>query len=99
MGAGVLSLAWSLAQLGWLFGPPAIIIFAAVTGVSNSILSDCYRSPHPEYGAHRHVSFLQAVRFFLGQYHTTPSIFQYEIKYQKRLIIRLIKQLIKKSVA
>ncbi|XP_023736810.1 probable amino acid permease 7 isoform X1 [Lactuca sativa] len=67
MGAGVLSLAWSLAQLGWLFGPPAIIIFAAVTGVSNSILSDCYRSPHPEYGAHRHVSFLQAVRFFLGE--------------------------------
>ncbi|KAI3754066.1 hypothetical protein L2E82_26180 [Cichorium intybus] len=67
MGAGVLSLAWSLAQLGWLFGPPAIIIFAAVTGVSNSILSDCYRSPDSEYGPHRHTSFLQAVSFYLGE--------------------------------
>ncbi|KAI7756955.1 hypothetical protein M8C21_009999, partial [Ambrosia artemisiifolia] len=63
MGAGVLSLGWSLAQLGWLFGPPAIVVFAAVTGVSTSILSDCYRSPHSD----RNASFLQAVSCYLGE--------------------------------
>lgn len=66
MGAGVLSLGWSLAQLGWLFGPPAIVVFAMVTAVSTSILSDCYRSPHSVYGPERHGSFLQAVNNYLG---------------------------------
>ncbi|KAI3769102.1 hypothetical protein L6452_00199 [Arctium lappa] len=69
MGAGVLSLGWSLAQLGWLFGPLAIIVFALVTGVSTSILSDCYRSPDSELGPDRHASFLEAVRFYLGDMH------------------------------
>ncbi|KAD3067258.1 hypothetical protein R6Q59_018677 [Mikania micrantha] len=67
MGAGVLSLGWSLAQLGWLSGPPAIVVFAVVTGVSTSILSDCYRSPHSEYGPDRNASFLQAVSYYLGE--------------------------------
>ncbi|KAK1440173.1 hypothetical protein QVD17_05998 [Tagetes erecta] len=67
MGAGVLSLGWSLAQLGWLFGPPAIVVFAVVTGVSTSILSDCYRSPHSEYGPDRNASFQQAVSYYLGE--------------------------------
>ncbi|XP_024968130.1 probable amino acid permease 7 [Cynara cardunculus var. scolymus] len=67
MGAGVLSLGWSLAQLGWLFGTLAILVFALVTGVSTSILSDCYRSPDSELGPDRHTSFLQAVRFYLGE--------------------------------
>ncbi|KAI3675734.1 hypothetical protein L1987_85326 [Smallanthus sonchifolius] len=67
MGAGVLSLGWSLAQLGWLFGPPAIVVFAVVTGVSTSILSDCYRSPHSEYGPDRNASFIQAVSYYLGE--------------------------------
>ncbi|MFS7985195.1 putative amino acid transporter, transmembrane domain-containing protein [Helianthus anomalus] len=66
MGAGVLSLGWSLAQLGWLFGPPAIVVFAAVTGLSTSILCDCYRSPHSEHGPDRNASFLQAVTYYLG---------------------------------
>ncbi|KAJ0733997.1 putative amino acid transporter, transmembrane domain-containing protein [Helianthus annuus] len=67
MGAGVLSLGWSLAQLGWLFGPPAIVVFAAVTGLSTSILCDCYRSPHSEHGPDRNASFLQAVTYYLGE--------------------------------
>lgn len=67
MGAGVLSLGWSLAQLGWLFGPPAIVVFAAVTLVSTSILSDCYRSPHSHHGPDRNGSFIQAVNYYLGQ--------------------------------
>ena len=66
MGAGVLSLAWSLAQLGWLFGPPAIVVFALVTWISTSILSDCYRSPHSEHGPDRNGSFMQAVSYYLG---------------------------------
>ncbi|XP_076914581.1 putative amino acid permease 7 [Bidens hawaiensis] len=67
MGAGVLSLGWSLAQLGWFFGPPAIVVFAATTVVSTSILSDCYRSPHSEYGPDRNASFTQAVNCYLGE--------------------------------
>lgn len=67
MGAGVLSLAWSLAQLGWLFGPPAIVVFALVTWISTSILSDCYRSPHSEHGPDRNGSFMQAVSYYLGE--------------------------------
>ncbi|XP_076882555.1 putative amino acid permease 7 [Bidens hawaiensis] len=67
MGAGVLSLGWSLAQLGWFFGPPAIVVFAAVTVISTSILSDCYRSPHSEYGPDRNASFIQAVNCYLGE--------------------------------
>ncbi|KAJ0561358.1 putative amino acid transporter, transmembrane domain-containing protein [Helianthus annuus] len=67
MGAGVLSLGWSLAQLGWLFGPPAILVFAAVTLVSTTILSDCYLSPHSEHGPDRNASFLQAVSYYLGE--------------------------------
>ncbi|KAI7758391.1 hypothetical protein M8C21_001942, partial [Ambrosia artemisiifolia] len=76
MGAGVLSLGWSLAQLGWLFGPPAIVVFAAVTGVSTSILSDCYRSPHSD----RNASFLQAVSCYLGQYCAVVTVFDYAIQ-------------------
>nr|XP_043621256.1 probable amino acid permease 7 [Erigeron canadensis] len=67
MGAGVLSLGWSLAQLGWMFGPPAIVIFALVTAVSTSILSDCYRSPHSEHGPDTNASFFQAVSYYLGE--------------------------------
>ncbi|KAI3757282.1 hypothetical protein L6452_04816 [Arctium lappa] len=63
MGAGVLSLGWSLAQLGWLFGALAIIVFALVIGVSTSIFSDCYRSPDSELGPDKHAFFLQAFRY------------------------------------
>lgn len=66
IGSGVLSLAWSTAQLGWIGGPIALFSFAFVTYISSSLLSDCYRSPDPVTGA-RNRSFTDAVRVILGE--------------------------------
>lgn len=66
VGSGVLSLAWSVAQLGWIAGPFAIIFFAAVTLIQSSILADCYRSSNSEHGHVRNRSYLEAVKFNLG---------------------------------
>ncbi|KAL9159920.1 hypothetical protein ABFS82_08G165800 [Erythranthe guttata] len=67
IGAGVLSLAWSTAQLGWIAGPLAILVFAAITQLSILLLCDCYRSPDPARGPTRNPSFIQAVNFYLGK--------------------------------
>lgn len=66
IGAGVLSLAWSTAQLGWIAGPFAMLCFALVTYISAFMLSECYRSPHPVNGA-RNYSYMDAVRKTLVQ--------------------------------
>ncbi|KAJ9173843.1 hypothetical protein P3X46_016939 [Hevea brasiliensis] len=67
IGAGVLSLAWSMAQLGWIAGPLAMIAFAAVTLVSTYLLCDCYRFPDPECGPTRNRSYMEAVGLYLGE--------------------------------
>ncbi|KAK6934671.1 Amino acid transporter, transmembrane domain [Dillenia turbinata] len=67
IGAGVLSLAWSIAQLGWIAGPLAIVAFAGITVVSTFLLCDCYRSPDPENGLIRNSSYMLAVRYYLGE--------------------------------
>ncbi|GFS45263.1 amino acid permease 7 [Actinidia rufa] len=66
IGAGVLSLAWSTAQLGWVAGPLTMVVFAATTVFSASLLSDCYKSPNPEFGPTRNRSYMEAVQFYLG---------------------------------
>ncbi|KAH7859936.1 hypothetical protein Vadar_007267 [Vaccinium darrowii] len=67
IGAGVLSLAWSTAQLGWVAGPLTIVVFAATTIFSANLLCDCYRSPDPECGPGRNQSYMEAVQFYLGE--------------------------------
>ncbi|KAI9185859.1 hypothetical protein LWI28_011356 [Acer negundo] len=67
IGAGVLSLAWSMAQLGWIAGPLCMIVFAAVTIFTSNLLCDLYRFPDPESGPTRIRSYPQAVRFYLGE--------------------------------
>ncbi|XP_061337573.1 probable amino acid permease 7 [Gastrolobium bilobum] len=67
IGAGVLSLAWSVAQLGWIAGPVVIIFFAGTTIISTFLLCDCYRFPHPEYGSIRSSSYMDAVKVYLGE--------------------------------
>ncbi|KAK1268312.1 putative amino acid permease 7 [Acorus gramineus] len=61
IGSGVLALAWSTAQLGWIGGPVTMVGFAIVTYVSAHLLSDCYRSPHPVTGK-RNQTYMDAVR-------------------------------------
>ncbi|KAI5432685.1 probable amino acid permease 7 [Lathyrus oleraceus] len=67
IGAGVLSLAWSVAQLGWIAGPICILIFAATTLISTYLLSDCYRFHHPQHGSIRCSSYTDAVNLYLGE--------------------------------
>ncbi|KAI9115536.1 hypothetical protein K1719_013205 [Acacia pycnantha] len=65
IGAGVLSLAWSIAQLGWIAGPLTVLVFAATTAYVSSLLADCYRFPHPQ-GPARNPSLVHAVKLYLG---------------------------------
>ncbi|XP_010421187.1 PREDICTED: probable amino acid permease 7 [Camelina sativa] len=67
IGAGVLSLAWATAELGWIAGPAALIAFAGVTLLSAFLLSDCYRYPDPDNGLPRLNSYAQAVKVYLGK--------------------------------
>ncbi|KAK7320293.1 hypothetical protein VNO77_29629 [Canavalia gladiata] len=67
IGAGVLSLAWSVAQLGWIGGPITIILFAFTTFLSAYFLSDCHKFPHPQHGIIRSSSYMDAVKLYLGE--------------------------------
>ncbi|KAE8813943.1 putative amino acid permease 7 [Hordeum vulgare] len=66
IGSGVLSLAWSMAQLGWVAGPGMMVVFASVTALQSTIFADCYRSPDPEHGPHRNRTYAHAVERNLG---------------------------------
>ncbi|KAH7373737.1 hypothetical protein KP509_17G072500 [Ceratopteris richardii] len=65
IGSGVLSLAWSMAQLGWIAGPIVMLSFAIVTYFTSLLLADCYRSPDSEMGK-RNYTYMDAVRANLG---------------------------------
>lgn len=62
IGSGVLSLAWALAQLGWIAGPTVLLIFSLITWFCSSLLADCYRSPQGK----RNYRYKDAVRTHLG---------------------------------
>lgn len=68
IGSGVLSLAWSMAQLGWIAGPLLMLFFAGITLTSTFLMCDCYRSPDPEHGPIRNRSFTEAVEINLGEF-------------------------------
>ncbi|KAL5704121.1 hypothetical protein ACHQM5_022594 [Ranunculus cassubicifolius] len=65
IGSGVLALAWSVAQLGWIIGPIALFAFAAITYYTSSLLADCYRYPNPSDGT-RNPTYISAVKSYLG---------------------------------
>lgn len=67
IGTGVLSLAWSMSQLGWIAGPLTMLAFASVTLVSMSLLSHCYKSPDPNGGFYTNGSYMNAVGRILGK--------------------------------
>ena len=64
IGSGVLSLAWSMAQLGWIAGPIVLLCFSIVTYFTSTLLSDCYRSPDAV--GIRNYTYMDAVRANLG---------------------------------
>ncbi|KAF2297302.1 hypothetical protein GH714_020973 [Hevea brasiliensis] len=65
VGAGILALPWSVAQLGWILGPFILISFAFVTYYTAILLCDCYRTPDPVHGR-RNYTYIDAVRALLG---------------------------------
>ncbi|PIN00607.1 Amino acid transporter [Handroanthus impetiginosus] len=65
IGSGVLSLAWAIAQLGWIAGPTVMFLFAFVIYYTSTLLADCYRSGDPLFGK-RNYTYTDAVRSNLG---------------------------------
>ena len=65
IGSGVLSLAWAIAQLGWVAGPAAMLLFALVTYYTATLLAECYRTGDPDTGK-RNYTYMDAVRSNLG---------------------------------
>uniref|UniRef100_A0A7N0V310 Amino acid transporter transmembrane domain-containing protein n=1 Tax=Kalanchoe fedtschenkoi TaxID=63787 RepID=A0A7N0V310_KALFE len=45
IGSGVLSLAWALAQLGWIAGIIVLLAFSIITYFTATLLADCHRAP------------------------------------------------------
>ncbi|GLT86090.1 hypothetical protein SLE2022_042530 [Rubroshorea leprosula] len=65
IGSGVLSLAWAIAQLGWVAGPMVLVLFAIVNLCTSNLLSECYRSGDPVTGQ-RNYTYMDAVKANLG---------------------------------
>ncbi|KAL5216219.1 hypothetical protein ABZP36_007620, partial [Zizania latifolia] len=65
IGSGVLSLAWGIAQLGWVGGPAVMMLFGAVIYYTSALLAECYRSGDPVSGP-RNRTYMDAVRAILG---------------------------------
>ncbi|KAJ4716098.1 Amino acid permease [Melia azedarach] len=63
IGSGVLSLAWAIAQLGWIAGPIALMIFSFITWFTSSLLADCYRCPTT---GRRNHTYMDVVKSNLG---------------------------------
>ncbi|KAF2296690.1 hypothetical protein GH714_001252 [Hevea brasiliensis] len=65
IGSGVLSLAWAVAQLGWIAGPAVMFLFSFVTYYTSTLLCACYRTGDPVNGK-RNYTYMDAVRSNLG---------------------------------
>lgn len=65
IGSGVLSLAWAIAQLGWIAGPTVMLLFSFVTYYTAALLADCYRTGDPVTGK-RNYTYMEAVESNLG---------------------------------
>ncbi|KAL6504286.1 Amino acid permease 6 [Orobanche gracilis] len=65
IGSGVLSLAWAIAQLGWVAGPAVLGAFSCITYFTSTLLADTYRCPGPVHGT-RNYTYMDVVRSHLG---------------------------------
>lgn len=63
VGSGVLSLAWSIAQMGWIAGVLTLLMFSMITLYTASLLADCYRDP---VSGKRNYTYMDTVKTFLG---------------------------------
>ncbi|CAI9116050.1 OLC1v1017098C1 [Oldenlandia corymbosa var. corymbosa] len=65
IGSGVLSLAWAIAQLGWVAGPAVLLAFSFITFFTSTLLADAYRAPGPVTGT-RNYTYMDVVNAHLG---------------------------------
>ncbi|MED6181879.1 hypothetical protein PIB30_023402 [Stylosanthes scabra] len=65
IGAGVLALAYAMAQLGWIAGIATMLAFAVISTFTYNLVADCYRFPDPVTGK-RNYTYMQAVKAYLG---------------------------------
>ncbi|KAK7282960.1 hypothetical protein RIF29_12108 [Crotalaria pallida] len=65
VGAGVLALAWAMAQLGWIAGIAIMVSFSTISIFTYNFIADCYRYPDPITGK-RNYTYMQAVGAYLG---------------------------------
>ncbi|KAJ4880612.1 Amino acid permease 5 [Raphanus sativus] len=65
IGSGVLSLAWAVAQIGWVGGPVVMILFSLVTYYTSILLCACYRSGDRVSGK-RNYTYMDAIHSNLG---------------------------------
>ncbi|KAG6434699.1 hypothetical protein SASPL_106339 [Salvia splendens] len=63
IGSGVLSLAWAIAQLGWVAGPAVLVAFSFITYLTSTFLADSYR-----HQGRRNYTYMDVVRSHLGGY-------------------------------
>lgn len=78
IGSGVLSLAWAVAQLGWIAGPAILTIFSVITVFTSSLLSDCYRYPDSVHGTRNH-NYREMVKNILGNFKFCGSHFSVHV--------------------
>ncbi|XP_058785200.1 amino acid permease 8-like isoform X1 [Vicia villosa] len=77
VGAGVLALAWAIAQLGWIAGITIMITFSSISIYTYNLIADCYRYPDPVNGK-RNYTYMQAVHAYLGgTMHVFCGLIQY----------------------
>ncbi|RHN82162.1 putative amino acid transporter, transmembrane domain-containing protein [Medicago truncatula] len=67
IGSGVLSLAWAVAQLGWIAGCIVLILFSLITLLTSFLLADCYRYPDSVHGI-RNPTYMAMVKSILGSH-------------------------------
>ncbi|KAF7849716.1 hypothetical protein BT93_L0351 [Corymbia citriodora subsp. variegata] len=65
IGQGVLPLVWAMAQLGWLTGLVALLLFAAVIIYTSALLANCYRTGDSIVGE-RNLTYMDAIKNILG---------------------------------
>jgi amino acid permease len=89
IGAGVLTLPWVMAQMGWILGVSYIIIIGLVTVYTSNLLADCYRTPDPVTGKRNH-NYMEAVKNILGMYQNLMSCFLSQIKMSFNYIVFIL---------
>lgn len=89
IGSGVLSLAWAIAQLGWVAGPTVLVLFAFVNLYTSNLLTECYRSGDPITGQ-RNYTYMEAVKAHLGN-RINATVYHYQATNSFHSIVIMIK--------